>query len=102
MYGGGTIDMGPMALLSIGGVSVIVASKASQTADQAILRHVGIEPDQQAILALKSVVHFRNDFAAKRGDRRCGLRSRPRRSARPSLPQSRPWHAPLTSDRKGG
>jgi microcystin degradation protein MlrC len=64
MYRGGTLDMGPMALLAIDGVRVIVASKASQPADQSIFRHLGLEPANQAILVLKSVVHFRNDFAA--------------------------------------
>jgi microcystin degradation protein MlrC len=62
MYGGGTIEMGPMALLKLGGVRIIVSSKASQAADQAIFHHVGLEPRDQAILVLKSVVHFRNAF----------------------------------------
>ena len=34
-----------------------------QALDQAILRHVGIEPVSCPILALKSSVHFRADFA---------------------------------------
>jgi microcystin degradation protein MlrC len=33
-----------------------------QAHDQAILRHVGIEPKDCAILVLKSSVHFRADF----------------------------------------
>ena len=33
-----------------------------QAYDQAILRHVGIEPREVPILALKSSVHFRADF----------------------------------------
>lgn len=67
MWGGSRIDLGPMALLRIKagaqGVRVIVASKKLQAGDQAILRHVGIEPAEQKILALKSSVHFRADFA---------------------------------------
>ena len=33
-----------------------------QAADQAIFRHVGVEPAEQSILVLKSSVHFRADF----------------------------------------
>ena len=44
------------------GVRVVLASSKCQAADQAMFRHVGIEPVQQRILALKSSVHFRADF----------------------------------------
>jgi microcystin degradation protein MlrC len=60
--GGRTIDLGPMALLGIDGVSVVVSSKRMQAHDQAPFRHLGIEPKDQKILALKSTVHFRADF----------------------------------------
>jgi microcystin degradation protein MlrC len=60
--GGRTIDLGPMALLSIGGVSVVVSSKRMQAHDQAPFRHLGVEPRDQKILVLKSTVHFRADF----------------------------------------
>jgi microcystin degradation protein MlrC len=39
-----------------------VASKAMQAADQAMFRHLGVEPSEQSIMVLKSSVHFRNDF----------------------------------------
>src|SRR5581483_6036731 len=51
--GGRDIDLGPMALLAIGGVSVAVTSKRMQALDQATFRHLGVEPEQQKILALK-------------------------------------------------
>ena len=38
------------------------ASKRMQAHDQAPFRHLGIEPSEQKILALKSTVHFRADF----------------------------------------
>ena len=60
--GGRNIDLGPMALLRIGGVSIVVSSKRMQAHDQAPFRHLGIEPKDQKILALKSTVHFRADF----------------------------------------
>jgi microcystin degradation protein MlrC len=61
-YGGSRMELGPMARLHIGGVDVVVASKKVQAADQAMFRHVGIEPGERRVLVLKSSVHFRADF----------------------------------------
>lgn len=61
-YRGNHMQLGPMALLSTGGVRVVVTSRKQQAADQAMLRHLGLEPKDQKILALKSSVHFRADF----------------------------------------
>jgi microcystin degradation protein MlrC len=61
-YRGNKMQLGPMALLRIGGTRIVVASRKQQAADQAMLRHLGIEPSAQKILALKSSVHFRADF----------------------------------------
>jgi microcystin degradation protein MlrC len=60
--GGRDIDLGPMALLRIDGVSVVVSSKRMQAHDQAPFRHLGVEPKEQKIVAVKSTVHFRADF----------------------------------------
>jgi len=57
------MKLGPMALLRIGGVRVVTATRKVQAADQAIFRHLGVEPTTTRILALKSSVHFRADFA---------------------------------------
>ncbi|HXP76646.1 MAG TPA: M81 family metallopeptidase [Stellaceae bacterium] len=62
MYGGAHMKLGPMALLRIGGVRVVTATRKVQAADQAIFRHLGVEPTTARILALKSSVHFRADF----------------------------------------
>lgn len=62
MTGGNFADLGPSALIGIGGVAVIVTSKKTQAYDQALFRHLGVEPAEQKILALKSSVHFRADF----------------------------------------
>jgi microcystin degradation protein MlrC len=59
---GRVVDLGPMALLGIGGVSVAVTSKRFQALDLEPFRHLGIEPAQQKILALKSTCHFRGEF----------------------------------------
>ncbi len=65
MSAGNTADIGPCALIEVAGsaVRVIVASRKIQAYDQAILRHVGLEPAALRIIALKSSVHFRADFA---------------------------------------
>ena len=63
MGGGNPGNLGPCALIEVGsGVRVLVVSRKMQALDQAILRHVGVEPAEVSILALKSSVHFRADF----------------------------------------
>jgi microcystin degradation protein MlrC len=63
MGAGNPANLGPSALISIApGIRVIVVSRKMQALDQAIIRHVGIEPASVPILALKSSVHFRADF----------------------------------------
>jgi microcystin degradation protein MlrC len=51
-----------MALLRIGEVHVAVSSRRQQAADQAMFRHLGVEPRDFAVVAVKSSVHFRADF----------------------------------------
>lgn len=62
MGAGNPGNLGPCALIDIDGVRVMVVSHKMQALDQAILRHVGIEPSECSIVALKSSVHFRADF----------------------------------------
>jgi microcystin degradation protein MlrC len=62
MSAGSPFHLGPSALLRIGGVRVVVASRKTQASDQAIFRHLGLDPAAQRILVLKSSVHFRDDF----------------------------------------
>jgi microcystin degradation protein MlrC len=63
MYGGAAMDLGPMALLQTGeGPRIVVGSINTHTADQSIFRHLGVEPGNECIIALKSAVHFRADF----------------------------------------
>jgi microcystin degradation protein MlrC len=62
MTRGNAADLGPTALLETGGVYVVVASRKMQAYDQAMFRHVGIDPASVPIIALKSSVHFRADF----------------------------------------
>jgi microcystin degradation protein MlrC len=62
MGAGNPGNLGPTALININGVKVIVVSRKMQALDQAIIRHVGVEPTSCSILVLKSSVHFRADF----------------------------------------
>jgi microcystin degradation protein MlrC len=62
MGAGNPANLGPTALIDIEGVRVMIVTRKMQALDQAILRHVGIEPSACPIIALKSSVHFRADF----------------------------------------
>ena len=62
MLAGADMDLGPTALLEVDDVRVVVGSKAVQTMDQSMFRHLDIEPSEQKIIAVKSSIHFRNDF----------------------------------------
>ena len=62
-YLGCKMDLGPMARLRLDGIQILVTSRKQQAADQAMFRHLGIDPARQRILVLKSSVHFRADFA---------------------------------------
>lgn len=71
MYRGSRIELGPMALLrpcAAPGIDILVSTRRLQAADQAIFRHLGVEPTAKAILALKSSVHFRADFEPLAGE----------------------------------
>lgn len=59
---GNPADLGPSALLRIGGVRVVIVSRKMQAHDQSIFLQLGIEPAEQKILAVKSSVHFRAHF----------------------------------------
>ena len=59
---GRKVNLGPTAVIKIDGISILVASRRMQAYDQDIFKHIGIEPSEQKILALKSTCHFRADF----------------------------------------
>ena len=44
------------------------SKQANEAADQAMFRHLGVEPSDYAVLALKSSVHFRADFGPIAGE----------------------------------
>ena len=60
---GNPADLGPSALIRVApGVRVVVVSRKMQGHDQELFRQVGVEPAEQAIIAVKSSVHFRAHF----------------------------------------
>ncbi|MCA0922841.1 M81 family metallopeptidase [Pseudooceanicola nanhaiensis] len=62
MYRGNPIALGPVALLERDGVRVIVAPRKMQASEPGLLMHLGLVPEEQAILVLKSSVHFRGAY----------------------------------------
>ncbi len=92
MGAGNPGNLGPCALIDIDGVRVMVVSHKMQALDQAILRHVGVEPSECPILVLKSSVHFRADFGPIAEKDHRGHRARPggRRSGDPEFPLRTP------------
>ncbi len=62
-YGGAHLRLGPCACLRIGGVRIAVASEKAQMADRQMFAFLGIVPEDQAMLVVKSSNHFRADFA---------------------------------------
>jgi microcystin degradation protein MlrC len=66
MFGGIHANLGPCARLRVrqGGadVTIVVGSNRAQNADQAILRHIGADPENYKVVAVKSAIHFLADY----------------------------------------
>ena len=66
MYGGAQAHLGRMAALKVldqvSDVTVVVSSVRTQNADQAMFTELGINPPDQAIVCVKSSVHFMADY----------------------------------------
>jgi len=67
-YDGAYVSLGPTALIELPGIKIVVASKKVQCADRAMFTHIGCEPKDMDIVAVKSSVHFRADFASIASD----------------------------------
>lgn len=55
-------QLGPCACLDVQGVQVAVVSGRSQLLDREMVRMLGVQPEQQRIIVVKSSNHFRADF----------------------------------------
>ena len=60
--GGNTLALGPMALLRVGGLDIVVASRRMQGHDHAPFEHLGVDLRSRKIIVVKSSVHFRAEF----------------------------------------
>ncbi|CAM5200491.1 hypothetical protein CDEF62S_06302 [Castellaniella defragrans] len=63
VFRGYELQLGPSACLRLGGVHIIVTSRKIQLLDLSLIRFMGFVPERQRIIAVKSTVHFRADFA---------------------------------------
>jgi microcystin degradation protein MlrC len=63
MATGMKVDMGPTACFKVGGVEIVIGSKRYQNYDLGYFRVAGIEPKERAVLAVKSMQHFRAAYA---------------------------------------
>ena len=57
------INIGPAAVIRVGGIDIVLASKRAQNYDLQFFRAFGIEPTERSILGIKSAQHFRADYA---------------------------------------
>ncbi|MEL0112293.1 MAG: M81 family metallopeptidase [Rickettsiales bacterium] len=55
-------DVGPSALLSIGGVKVAISSERVQAHDRSVFEHLGVVLQDLDIIVLKSTAHYRAHF----------------------------------------
>ncbi|WP_051041278.1 MlrC C-terminal domain-containing protein [Mesorhizobium australicum] len=65
--GGLPFSFGPTAVISVGGVKVLVVTERSQLLDQEQFRAFGIEPTAHDVIVVKSQQHFRADFESIAG-----------------------------------
>ncbi len=59
MAKGARIDMGPSAVLRVGGIDIVVAGGRFQAYDRQYFLHAGIDPAKKSVIAVKSAQHFR-------------------------------------------
>ena len=64
MYTGVKVDMGPTAVFDTGKVKIVVVSLHHEPWDTGVFTSVGIQPEHEKYLLLKSRIHYRAGFAA--------------------------------------
>jgi microcystin degradation protein MlrC len=62
MYTGVEVDMGPTALFETNGIKIIVVSRHHEPWDIGVFTSVGIQPQHEKFLLLKSRIHYRAGF----------------------------------------
>lgn len=64
VFQGRPVDMGTTAVLEVGGLKVVVASRSTLVIDPELYRSQQVEPAQQDIIAVKSPTLFRPGYAS--------------------------------------
>jgi microcystin degradation protein MlrC len=62
IMGGVSHTFGPTAVFRVHGIDILIVTENEQMLDQQQLRAFGIDPEKKAVLALKSMQHFRAAF----------------------------------------
>ena len=62
MTAGSRVNMGTTAVVTVGGIDVIITSGRFQVYDQMYFRHARIDPLLKSVIAVKSAHHFRAAF----------------------------------------
>lgn len=62
MSTGLSLDIGPAAVVRVGGIDVVLASNRAQNYDRQFFKAFGIEPADRKVLGVKSAQHFRADY----------------------------------------
>lgn len=63
MLAGGELDLGRMAHVRVGGISVVLSSRRSWYIERACFAAVGAVPEDYPLIVVKSTNHYRADFA---------------------------------------
>ena len=63
MTRGARVELGTSAVLKVGGVEIVLASRRHQNYDRMYFKQAGIEPTKRKVLAVKSAHHFRAAYA---------------------------------------
>lgn len=62
MSTGLALNIGPAAVVRVGGIDVVLASNRAQNYDRQFFKAFGIEPADRTVLGVKSAQHFRADY----------------------------------------
>lgn len=68
MLAGVPFQLGPAAVVRVGGIDIVIGSRRVQNFDQMYFKAAGIDPRQRSVLGLKSMQHFRAAYAPIAGD----------------------------------
>jgi microcystin degradation protein MlrC len=59
MSRGITLDIGPTAVLRVGGIDIVLSNTRHQVLDPGFFTHAGIDPKDYTVVVVKSTQHFR-------------------------------------------